>query len=128
MNKKLIAAILFSIIAMTPVAHAKDEAETAAFIQLMSEYLDVSRKVVELANSPQGAAYLAVEGIYEIYEQQRDAPSAIAHYQRLLEESRGNQAIRNLIRFKLRDIYRETSQPKKALEQLDLVLAENLES
>ena len=116
-----IAPLLLALVLAAP-AKADDEED---FLLLMNQYLALGNAVVDTAERPEGAIFLAIEGIFEVYEQRRDAPSAIKHFERLLEEHGDNQTVRNLIRFKLRDIYKETGQSDKALEQLDLIVAEN---
>ena len=44
-----------------------------------------------------------------------------------MEKSSGNRTLRNVARFKLRDLYNETGQSAKALEQLELIIRENSE-
>ncbi len=117
----LLSAALASTLLVAP-AQAADEED---FLLLMNQYLTLGNAVVDTAERPEAAVFLAIEGIFEVYEQRRDAPSAVQHFERLLREHGSNQTVRNLIRFKLRDIYKETGQSDKALEQLDLIVAEN---
>ena len=105
-------------------AQAQDVNEQAQFIGLMSQYLELSNQIVALTGTPEGAIFMAVEGIFEVYEERRDAPSAIKHLERILDDTR-NQTVRNIVRLKLRDIYKETGQSDKALEQLDMIIKEN---
>lgn len=107
---------------MAPAASANEQED---FLQLMNQYLALSNAVVDTAARPEAAVYIAIEGIFEVYEQRRDAPSAVQHFERMLNEYGDNQTVRNLIRLKLRDIYKETGQTDKALQQLDLIVAEN---
>lgn len=107
---------------LAPTANANEQED---FLQLMNQYLALSNAVVDTAARPEAAVYIAIEGIFEVYEQRRDAPSAVQHFERMLEQYGDNQTVRNLIRLKLRDIYKETGQTDKALQQLDLIVAEN---
>ena len=113
----LAAATLFA-----PLTMAQDEER---FVSLMTQYLSLAGSLVETAERPEAAVFMAIEGIFEVYEQRRDAPNAVKHFERLLAKHGDNRTVRNLIRFKLRDIYKETGQQDKALEQLDLIFAEN---
>ncbi|MDJ0655012.1 MAG: hypothetical protein QNJ40_12700 [Xanthomonadales bacterium] len=106
-------------------AQGQQPDEAMQFVELMSEYMDLADKVVSTAETPEGAVFMAIEGIFEVYEQRRDAPGAVRHLNRILEANPDNQTVRNLVRFKLRDIHKETGDLDKALEQLDLVIKEN---
>ncbi|MEM9305549.1 MAG: hypothetical protein AAGE01_25795 [Pseudomonadota bacterium] len=116
------ATLLLTSALATPAAFAQDEER---FIGLMSSYISLANAVVDTAERPETAIYLAIEGIFEVYEQRRDAPAAVKHLERLLDAHGDNQTVRNLIRFKLRDIYKETGRQEEALAQLDLIVAEN---
>jgi hypothetical protein len=118
----LASAAVITALLMTAPAQASEQED---FLQLMNQYLALGNAVVDTAERPEAAIFLAIEGIFEVYEQRRDAPGAVAHFERLLEQFGDNQTVRNLIRFKLRDIYKETGEADKALEQLDLIVAEN---
>ncbi len=120
--KLKIIALLLALSA--PIANAQSPDEQAQFVQLMNQYLDLSEQVVSIASRPEATIFMAVEGIFEVYEQRKDAPGAIKHLERILADS-SNQTVRNIVRLKLRDIYKETGQADKALEQLDLVIQEN---
>ncbi len=116
----LTAAVL--LVGGASTASAKDETEQ--FIDLMSRYLTLSDQVVDIAGRPEASIFLAVEGIYEVYEKKRDAKGAITHLSRILSDTQ-SQTVRNLVRFKLLDIYKETGEADLALEQLDLIIKEN---
>jgi len=117
---------VFIIFSSVGVANAQNKVdETQQFVALMSQYLTLTDQAVNVAKSPDASVFLAIEGIYEIYEQRRDAPGAVKHLVRLLDQYGSNQAVRNMIRLKLRDIYKETNDAEKALEQLELIIREN---
>ena len=120
--KGLLASTAVTAVLLAPSANANEQED---FLQLMNQYLALSNAVVDTAARPEAAVYIAIEGIFEVYEQRRDAPSAVQHFERMLKEYGDNQTVRNLIRLKLRDIYKETGQTDKALQQLDLIVAEN---
>ena len=118
---KIIAFITLSLWSSALLAQANEQAQS---INLMNQYLSLSEQVVDIASRPESTIFMAVEGIFEVYEQRKDAPGAIEHLERILADS-NNQTVRNIVRLKLRDIYKETGQIDKALDQLDLVIKEN---
>lgn len=119
-----ILAVLLLALFASPLL-AQDQDDPAAFVELMSGYLGLSERVVAMASSPEASVYLAIEGIVEIYEQRRDGPGAVAHLKRILDQHGSNQAVRNIVHLKLRDVYKETGDAKAALAQLDQIIAEN---
>ncbi|MEM9533373.1 MAG: hypothetical protein AAGA23_20795 [Pseudomonadota bacterium] len=128
MNRPTLSALLLSallsVCAVWPSA-ARAEDDPAAFVALMDQYLSLAEKVVATADRREAAVFMALEGIFEVYEQRRDAQGAIRHLTGILERHPNDRVVRNLVRFKLRDIYKEIGELDKALEQLDLVVAEN---
>lgn len=117
---------LVLMLAITPAAVAQPNPEEGErFVRLMSQYLQLADQVVQIASHREAAVFLALEGVFEVYEQRRDAPGAVRHLERMLKDYGSDPTVRNLIRFKLRDIYKETGQADKALEQLDLIIKEN---
>lgn len=95
------------------------------FLDTMVKYLEITDRYVGLASEPAAAAFFAIEGIVELYEQRGETAQAIPHLERLLEQNSGNPVIENIVRFKLRDLYRDTGQGQKALAELDRVFAQN---
>jgi len=110
---------------LTTNAVAVDEDNPEQFIGLMSRYLDLANQVVDTANRPEATVFLAIEGIFEIYEQRRDVSGAERHLKQLIDSYGNDRTLRNLVRLKLRDVYKESGQSEKALEQLDLLIKEN---
>ena len=104
---------------------AEPEPEAAEYIGMMGEYLKLADHLVTMAERPETAIYFAIEGIIEIHEARGETAKAITHLERILEEHGDNQTVRNLVRFKLRDLYNQTGQPSKALTELEKVIAEN---
>jgi tetratricopeptide (TPR) repeat protein len=123
MRKVLVPLLLSGALALPAAARADDEAER--FIGLMSQYLDLSEQVVSIASSPENAMHLAIAGIVEIYEKRGEKAKAVAPLEEILRGYPDNQTVRNLVRFKLNDIYKETGRTDLALEQLKLVAEEN---
>ena len=121
-----VAAVFAVLLLAGSVPVAGDEEQSSKeFIGVMSGYLQLSDHLVEMAARPETTIYFAIEGIVEIYEAKGERAQAIGHLQRMLEEHGDNQTVRNLIRFKLRDLYNQTGQSAKALEQLEQVMKEN---
>ena len=65
------------------------------------------------------------EGIVEIHEERGEKAKAIPILKTILDKYPDDQAVRNIIRFKLRDLYRETGQADLALAELDVLIEEN---
>lgn len=119
------AVVLGGMFVATGSSHAAGEGaptDPQGFINLMHDYLDLGQQWVSMAETPSASAYLAIEGIVEIYEQRGAKPQAIGHLNRLLTGGRTTPVVETLIRFKLRDLYNETRQGDKALAELDRIL------
>ncbi|TDJ34631.1 MAG: tetratricopeptide repeat protein [Gammaproteobacteria bacterium] len=106
---------------VSPVQAQEDQ----KFLDTMVKYLEITDRYVTLASEPAAAVFFAMEGIVELYEQRGETAQAIPHLERLLEQNAGNPVVENIVRFKLRDLYRDTGQGNKALAQLDRIFAEN---
>ena len=102
-----------------------EEDQARELIELMGNYLGFSNHWVETASKPDAAIYLAIEGIIEVYEERREKAKAIPHLERIVQQNADNRTVRNIARFKLRDLYRETGRSDQAIEQLELVIEEN---
>ena len=122
--KSIPLCIFVAVLSAASSAEAAED-DPGKYVGLMSQYLTLTEQVSDVASRPESTLFLAVEGIFEIYEQRRDAPAAIKHLERILADHGNNRTLRNIVRLKLRDIYKETGQGDKALEQLDLMIDEN---
>ena len=122
--KVLSTAVIAAMMAFGTNSYAADD-DPAKYVGLMSQYLTLTEQVSDVTSRPASTLFLAVEGIFEIYEQRRDAPAAVEHLEQILADHGNNRTLRNIVRLKLRDIYKETGQSDKALEQLDLIIDEN---
>ncbi|MCG8459280.1 MAG: tetratricopeptide repeat protein [Holophagales bacterium] len=120
-----IAVAAVFLLAGSGLAASGEQEASSEFIGVMSGYLELSDQLVEMAARPETSIYFAIEGIVEIHEARGERAEAITHLKRMLEQHGDNQTVRNLIRFKLRDLYNQTGQAAKALEQLEQVLKEN---
>jgi len=121
----VLAAATLGMLALVPsAADARDEAsQEQQFIELMDGYLGVSRQWVEMAGRREGVMFFAIEGIVEIYEERGELRAAIPHLERILRDHGTDGAVRVIVSFKLRDVYRKTGQEQRALEILDDVIA-----
>ena len=95
------------------------------FIDTLGSYMDVSEKIISLAGRREAAIFFAIEGIVEIYEQRNELAKAPPHLQKILKKYPDNKTIRNIVRFKLRDVYNDTGRSDLALQELEAVIAEN---
>ena len=95
------------------------------FIDTLDSYMDVSEKIIDLAGRREAAIFFAIEGIVEIYEQRNELAKAPPHLQKILKKYPDNKTIRNIVRFKLRDVYNDTGRSDLALQELEAVIAEN---
>tara|TARA_Y100000588_G_scaffold223484_1_gene237486 strand:+ start:335 stop:709 length:375 start_codon:yes stop_codon:yes gene_type:complete len=123
MKQFTIAAM--ALLAATFALPAQAEEEEAEFIKNIQGYLDVSEKYVSLANGKDHAVFFAVEGIVEIHQERGEQAKAIPALKKILEKYPDNRTVRNIIRFKLRDVYVETGRADLALAELEAVIEEN---
>ena len=121
----LASCTLFVSLAVATWQPLRADDQQIEFLDTMDRYLNIADHYVALASRRDAAIYFAVEGIAEIYENKGEKAQAIPHLERLLKSHQGNPTAANIIRFKLRDLYRETGQAQKALDQLDAVMAQN---
>lgn len=96
-----------------------------SYMEKIQRYLEVTEQIVEITATPDQISYLAIEGIVEVYEQDGDLDQAVEELKQLKTEYADNQTILNMIRLKLRDIYKDSGQKKLALEELRALLREN---
>lgn len=124
-TKTLLLTVVLGIgIATAPLASAESEEEE--FIGLMESYLEVAHRWVQMAQTREAAVFFAIQGITEIYEERGELRAAGPHLEQILEKYGENRTLRAMIRFKLRDIYNETGQHEKALQQLEEVIADSV--
>lgn len=126
-SKMTATAALLVALALAPcVVRAEAPVELQQqFLDTMQRYLRIARQYVDLLGRNDGAMYFAVEGIVEVYEKRGHKADAAGHLQKILDANPGNQVLRNVVRFKLRDIFNETGQADRALAELDKVIEEN---
>lgn len=124
MNKLFIKfSLVFTCFFMASTSvYAQEEVE---FIEVLNGYMDVSEKFIGMASEQESAVFFAIEGIVEIYEEQGKPDKAAKHLQSILKKYPDNKTIRNIVRFKLRDVYKEKGETDLALQQLEAIIAEN---
>lgn len=120
----IVIALMFTT-AMAVPAFAEDDEDHHAFLETVDSYLEISEKFITLADRKEAAVFFAVEGIVEIYEDRGEQANAVPALVKILEQYPDNQTVRNIVRFKLRDVYRETGMADRALAELEAVIAEN---
>ena len=127
-SNRIVFALSLSVLCLGIVGTRPATAEPApetAFLDVMRGYLDVAGQYTELASRPEASIYFAIEGIVEVYERRGELDKAVEHLEKMLEDHGENQTVRNLLRFKLRDLYNETGRSAQALRELDAIVAEN---
>ena len=125
MKSLLIVTAMVVSAAFAVPAQADDHEEELDFIEQFEGYMNISEKFLNLAKRTDAAVFFAVEGIVEIHEDRGEQAKAIPMLQKVLESYPDNQTVRNVIRFKLRDLYRETGQTDLALAELQTLIEEN---
>ncbi len=122
--KRLMIATTMMVTA-TFAAPAMADEDEAYNIELFQQYMEIADQFVTFANSQDSTVFFAVEGIVEIHEERGELAAAIPLLQNALEQYPDNQPVRNIIRFKLRDLYRDTGQTEMALAELQTLIEEN---
>jgi len=90
--------------------------ESIQFIEAMRGYLEVIDRFSAIAQDPASSGVAAVLSAGEIFRN-RTPEEAINFYTKLLPETK-NEAVQRAIRIQLAELYRNTNQQDKALEQL----------
>jgi len=98
--------------------------EVHAFIDLYGNYLELSEKWVQMVSRKETTACLVIERTVEIYEEKNETASAVPALRKFLSKYGENPTIRNMIHFKIAEIYKETGQANKALEELAAIVNE----
>ncbi|MDJ0628544.1 MAG: hypothetical protein QNJ44_09825 [Rhodobacter sp.] len=106
-------------------APAMAEEPEANEIELFLDYMEIAEQFLSFANRTDAAVFFAVEGVVEIHEERGELAAAIPVLKSFLDQYPDNQAVRNVIHFKLRDLFRDTGQAEQALAQLRTVVDEN---
>lgn len=122
-----VVMVLLAALGASPLqAQSRAEVEQVEmmtrFINLLSTYLDVADHWVEMLSQREKAIYLAAEGIKELYENKGNKLDAVPHLRKIAQRYPGNRVIQAVIHFEIRDIYKDSGQPDKALEELEKVI------
>ena len=125
MKPVILAGLLGLTTALTPVSHVEAQEIGVETLELFQTYLDLAEQFVGFTTEQEATVFLAVEGIAEIYEGRGEQAAAIPVLEAALDQYPDDLAARNIIRFKLRDLYNETGQAEQALAQLQAILEEN---
>ena len=96
------------------------------FIELMGGYLDISEQWMKLVEDDDFVIYLVAEGITEVYEAKGDPAGAVPELEKLADQFKGRPRVATAIRFKLRDLYKDSGQLDKALDELHAIQASKL--
>jgi hypothetical protein len=90
-------------------------------MEILRGYMDLVQQFTALSRDPTTAAVMAVSSANDLLH--RDSPqAAIDYFNKMLPQVK-DQTVQRAIRIKLIDLYKETGQTDKALEQLnDLML------
>jgi len=119
----LVACTLLLVAPAAAQLPSDDDAEN--FVDLMNNYLEFNDRWVEMAAKTRSAVHMAVEGIVELHVEGGEPDKAVEHLERIAKKFDDNRAVTTLIRFKLRDLYKEMGQTQRAMEQLELILEEH---
>jgi hypothetical protein len=104
-------------------AHEEGQIEKVqSFLDLYGNYLKVSEKWVQMVSAKETTVYLVIEKTVEIYEEKGEKANAVPELRKLLSKYGGNTAIRNMIHFKIAEIYKDTGQSVKALDELAAIV------
>ncbi len=125
MKHMIIAGVLGVSALLAPAQEAYAQEAEIEMIGLFQSYLDIAEQFVGFTNEQEPTVFLAIEGVVEIYEERGEQAAAIPVLQDALAMYPDDLAVRNIIRFKLRDLYRDTGQAEAALAELQAILEEN---
>ncbi len=96
-----------------------------SFLKVMDNYIRITQEFYGIANDHERAAAFAVMEIKSVYEQSGNREGAIKELTDLLN-STDNRTIRNIIRFQLLDLYKQSKNTQAAMENLRSIINENL--
>ncbi len=125
MKHMFIASVLSVTALFAPVHNAQAQEAEYEMIGLFQSYLDLAEQFVDFTTEQEATVFLAIEGVAEIYEERGELAAAIPVLQEALAQYPDDLAVRNIIRFKLRDLYRDTGQADLALAELQAIIEEN---
>lgn len=110
-----------------PVESRSDEfgelQKAQSFLGMLDKYLTVMGKWSQMLSKRETTALLVAERVVDIYEQKGSKTAAIPELRKMLEKYRDNAPIRHMLHFKISEIYKDSGQPDKALEELRAIVA-----
>jgi hypothetical protein len=93
-----------------------------AKLEQLRNYIDVVERFAKMTRDPAAAGVAAVVSASDILRQRDRGPeAAIEYFNKTLPEVK-NEAVQRAIRIQLIDLYKQSNQADKALEQLDLLI------
>lgn len=127
LTKHILILFCLSLSSVSTYAESDDDFGEGEmeFVEILDGYMDVSEKFISMAGQQEAAVFFAIEGIVEIYEDRNELAKAPQHLQKILKKYPDNKTIRNIVRFKLRDVYNDTGKSDLALKELETIIAEN---
>lgn len=96
-----------------------------SFLKVMEKYFQITKEYYGVANDEERAAAFAIMEIKTVYEQSGNRQGAIKELTNLLVDT-DNRTIRNIIRFQLLDLYKQSNDTPAAMENLRSIIKENL--
>jgi predicted negative regulator of RcsB-dependent stress response len=102
--------------------NGKELAKIQSFLELMDNYLNVSKKWVKMASERETTIYVVIERITEIYERKSAKVDAVPELRKILAKYKDNPTIGNIIHFKIAELYKNSGQANKALEELNAIV------
>ena len=126
----ILAAVAATMLAAAPAARAQsadDLAKMQAFLDIMTDYMEIIEATHDISSDPEKAAILQMQKIKETFEERGEKSRAVESLKQVLENSR-NPAIRNAAYIMLGDTLKETGRSDEAIELLRQGLAENVKA
>ena len=122
----ILCMVLISLVATPALAERQsqegEELNTfKSFLGIMETYLNVAERYVKMVSAEETTIYIVVERMVEIYEAKGEKMNAIPELREILSRYGDNATIRNVIHFKIAEIYKETGQAGKALDELKMI-------
>jgi predicted negative regulator of RcsB-dependent stress response len=108
-----------------PQPGSEELGKITTFLEVMSKYIHITREFYGIADDQERAAAFAIMEIKTVYEQSGNRQGAIKELTSLLAET-NNRTIRNIIRFQLMDLYKQSNDTAAAMESLRAIIEENL--
>ena len=87
----------------------------------MDDYLSFANKWVKTVSSEEAAIFIVIEQIEELYENKGERLQTVPELRKILAKHVNNPTVRKLVHFKLAEIYKDTGQASKALQELHAI-------